>query len=240
MTTRTENIEVNFDLSLKKDLQENEVICPKCGGTGLQVSDNPFGLASDKDKYSEMFPHRKQTITGCSHCYNGVQRKCEHCNELLGRKGWCDCIGYKNKQAEKQHLKDLEKWNKALKTSVEEHLKEDYTYMLYLDNYDQFFEDIDDVIEFLRDEIEQGDLEVSDIDNMRLFKTNPMSLSFDAQSIIENATEELHENAYENTMKHVEELQQFLDTFAEKIKRSTLTYFPNFKESIVISPNDLK
>lgn len=240
MTTRTENIEVNFDLSLKKDLQENEVICPKCGGTGLQVSDNPFGLASDKGKYSEMFPHRKQTITGCSHCYNGVQRKCEHCNELLGRKGWCDCIGYKNKQAEKQHLKDLEKWNKALKTSVEEHLKEDYTYMLYLDNYDQFFEDIDDVIEFLRDEIEQGDLEVSDIDNMRLFKTNPMSLSFDAQSIIENATEELHENAYENTMKHVEELQQFLDTFAEKIKRSTLTYFPNFKESIVISPNDLK
>ena len=54
---RTEYIDVDFNLKLKKDLQEDEVICPKCGGTGLQVDDNPFGLKGENSRV--MFPYKK-------------------------------------------------------------------------------------------------------------------------------------------------------------------------------------
>ena len=69
MSIRTEQIDVSFNLKLQKDLQEHEIICSHCGGTGLQVDDNPFGI---KDKNSKIhFPYKQQTIKGCNHCYNG-------------------------------------------------------------------------------------------------------------------------------------------------------------------------
>ena len=84
---RTEYIDVDFNLKLQKDLQENEIICTHCGGTGLQVDNNPFGLRKEGEQpnYGKLFPYKKQTIVGCRHCYNGVQSKCLHCGEILGR-----------------------------------------------------------------------------------------------------------------------------------------------------------
>lgn len=40
---------------LRKDLAENEEICPKCKGVGLVIQDNPYGLKDDSDKKLAFF-----------------------------------------------------------------------------------------------------------------------------------------------------------------------------------------
>lgn len=239
MSIRTENVEVEFKLKLKKDLQDHEEICPKCGGTGLQVNDHPYGLKSEHGKHNEMFPYKKQTIMGCSHCYSGVQTKCQFCQQLMGRSSQCKCEGYQHEQDNKRAERDWERWNKAKKITLTELLKLNNDY-LYIDDWDEFY-DADDLHEKVHELIEDEELILEDIKDLRVYTTTIEKITLDAESILENACGNLHEDAYQRIDKsEIEELQEHLDKFAEKIQDDTRTYYPDWGTAVVLSPEDFK
>jgi len=228
MSIRTEYIDVSFNLKLQKDLQEHEVICSHCGGTGLQVDDYSFGLKGENSKV--LFPYKKQTIRGCSHCYTGVQSKCFHCGTILDRQHYqCDCEKTKYERIKERYEKDLEIWNKAKKISLAEAIKE-YT-MLYIDDHDEFVNS-DELEEWLA-EREDENLQPVDRKYLRIYGTQSLDLSMDASSIIEDACSDLHEDAMDNISdKDQEELQTLLNQWCENNKSGTTTYYANFKVGI--------
>jgi len=228
---RTEQIDVSFNLKLQKDLQEHEVICSHCGGTGLQVDDNPFGLRKEGERpdYGNLFPHKKQTIVDCRHCYSGVQNKCLHCNEILDRQKYqCDCEKSKYERDQMQYEKDLEIWNKAKKISFEE-ASEKYI-MLYIDNHDKFVNS-DELEDWLHDE----NFQLDEVKSLKVYGTHVIDISIDAYSVIEDACSDLHEDAMDNIGDTDEkELQDFLNKWCEKNKQGTTTYYADFNVGILL------
>jgi len=190
MTIRTEQIDVSFNLKLQKDLQEHEIICSHCGGTGLQVDNNPFGLKEENSKIH--LPYKQQTIVGCRHCYNGVQSKCLHCGKILDRgSSQCNCKQANLERLQERYNKDLETWNKAKKISFEE-VCEKYT-MLYIDCHDKYI-NVEDFEEWIHDKGYEED----EVHSLRVYGTYTMELTMDASDIIENSCSDLHEDAMDN------------------------------------------
>lgn len=65
-----------------------------------------------------------------------------------------------------------------------------------------------------------------------LWLCDNVDISIDADSIIENACEELHEEAEENIFRQDrEELQEFLDNWCKK-QTGTTTLYPNYKKYV--------
>jgi hypothetical protein len=231
---RTEHVDISFNLKLQKDLQEHEVICSHCGGSGLQIDDAPFGLRKEgiQPANTTRFPYKKQTIVGCRHCYNGIQKKCIHCGEILDRQKYqCDCIQAKYERNTKQFEKDLETWNKAKKISFNEAL-EKYA-MVYIENYDKYCS-TEDLLDYITD-IEYDYEKPIDKKSLWIYGTYTMELSLDADCILENACDNLHENAMNNiSSNEIRELQDLLDQWAEKIKEETTTYYADYKIGILL------
>jgi len=221
MPIKTEQIDVSFNLKLQKDLQEYEIICSHCGGTGLQVDDNPFGLKEENSKIH--FPYKQQTIRGCRHCYNGVQSKCLHCGEILNRSSYqCNCKETQQEHLKERHDKDLETWNKAKKISLEEAC-EKYT-MLYISDFDKFI-NTDEFEDWLHDK----NFQLDEVKSLKVYGTHVIDISIDAYSVIEDACSDLHEDAMDNIGDTDEkELQEFLDKWCEKNKQGTTTYYADF------------
>lgn len=230
MSIRTEYIDVDFNLRLKKDLQEHEVICSHCGGTGLQVDNNPFGLKSENSKVH--FPYKQQVIRGCNHCYTGVQKKCLHCDKILDRQHYqCDCDKAKQDRLQERYNKDLEIWNVAKKISLEESItKFD---MVYVDNYDRYFF-IDEFKEWLEDN-EDNEGNPIDRNGLRIYGTHSIDLSIDASNVIEDACSELHEDAMDNISdEDQKELQTLLDKWCKDNQAGTTTYYADYKIGILL------
>ena len=222
---RTEYIDVSFNLKLQKDLQEHEVICSHCGGTGLQVDDNPFGLKEENSKIH--FPYKQQTIRGCNHCYNGVQSKCLHCEKILTRgTSRCDCKQSNLERIQERYDKDLETWNKAKKISFEE-ASEKYE-MLYIDSHDEYI-NVEDFKEWIHDKGYEED----EVHSLRIYGTQSIDLSMDASNILEDTCSDLHEDAMDNISdEDQKELQVLLDKWCENNRQGTTTYYADFSVAI--------
>jgi len=221
MTIRTELVGVSFNLKLQKDLQEHEVICSHCGGTGLQIDDHPFGLKSENNKVH--FPYKQQTITGCRHCYRGVQSKCLYCGKILDRSSsQCNCEYVVQERIKERHDKDLETWNNAKKISFEE-ASEKYE-MLYSHSHDKYI-NVEDFEEWIHDK----GYEENEVASLRVYGTQAIELSIDAYDIIENACSDLHEDAMDNISdEDQKELQMLLDKWCEDNRAGTTTYYADF------------
>jgi len=228
MTIRTEHIDVSFNLKLQKDLQEHEVICSHCGGTGLQVDNNPFGIKEENSKIH--FPYKQQTIAGCNHCYNGVQSKCLHCGKILDRcTSQCDCEQYNQERLNERHNKDLETWNKAKKISYEQ-ATNDFI-MIYIDNYDKYLM-VDELEEWIENKESEADQSICR-EELRVYGTQSLDLSIDASSIIEDACSDLHEDSMDNISDEDQnELQELLDKWCENNRHGTTTYYADFNVGI--------
>lgn len=62
----SEYIQNLINVNLKKDLHDNEEVCPYCHGTGLTVVDNKYGLRNDPNKsYTNSFPYKHQALSFC-------------------------------------------------------------------------------------------------------------------------------------------------------------------------------
>lgn len=220
--------------TLEKDLQDNEEICPVCHGLGVVLDNNIYGIKGDTSEVAKksMFPYNHQAIKFCPNCFNGVIHLCRYCGKQI-RKGsidGCDCEQYKAKEEKEKRIKYQEKISKAEEIDIKDI---DSDMWFYDEQTDDYFSDIDYFVDAYKDSNEYE----SDEDMMNnlpevLWLTDPVNISMDADSIIESACEELHEDAYENISgEDRKELQDMLDEWCRK-QTGTKTVYPNYEKYV--------
>lgn len=214
---------------LKKDLQEHQILCPICKGTGLEIANQVYGLSNDPDK-SKHFPYSNQYIVGCQHCYSGVINLCEHCHSELPRfTTRCEC----EKAASIRHSDSLAKekvlWDKAIKLVSEDEIAKGMG-MYYSEHYpsnEGYFTEWEDFIDRWNDEHEPDEVRP-----VYVWGTTYTKLALDADSILENACDDLHDEALSN-IEDKDELQTFLDNWCAE-QKGTETYNADNKYAIKI------
>ena len=220
--------------TLNKDLQDDEIICPVCHGLGVKMWNNPYGIKGDTSEEAKrsMFPYKHQSLLPCPNCYNGVVNLCEYCGKQLPKgRLKCDCEQQKEKDEEEKRIKYQETIDKA--TEIE--LK-DTSYYIYDEQSDKYFTSEDEFAEhywdlYLDEEKEHGynfDEYFEKYVPKVLWNCEEIKLSIDADSIIDNACEELHEDARDNISEE-KELQEFLDKWCAK-QSGTTSYCPSYKD----------
>ena len=213
---------------LQKDLHDNEELCPYCHGTGMAITNNSYGLSEDPDRSRGHFPYKHQSITFCQHCWNGVIKRCPHCGSLMER-GYCNC---KESQRTK-HLEEARKKQEAMDNAPVIPKEElDKVECFYSESYgsnDGYFFDWDEFFECW--------FENSTPDSIRpeyVWTTEPVRMSIDAQNIIEQATDDLYEDASQDVSdKERKELQDFLDGWCKRCGVGT-TYYESHKYKVRI------
>lgn len=220
--------------TLEKDLQENEAICPVCHGLGVVKDNNIYGIKGDTSEAAKksMFPYNHQAIKFCPNCYNGVISLCQYCGKQIP-KGYidkCDCEQYKAKEKEEKIIKYQEKISKADEIDIKDIDSDMWFYDEQTDNY---FSDIGYFIDAYKDsdEYESDEEMINNLPEV-LWLTDPVDISMNADSIVESACEELHEDAYENISgEDMGELQHMLDEWCKK-QIGTRTVYPNYKKYV--------
>lgn len=211
-----------------KDLQDDEIICPVCHGTGLAIDDNVYGLKNDPDK-SAWFPYKHQSITSCRNCYNGVLKTCKHCGKVLNRTQYrCECDGSKAERQAEQDKKEQERFDKAIKMTPQEYGEKYPNNMIVYG--DEFYADIDNLLEDL----------YYDYDELFEFPkyvwgTKKIRAEIDTDSAIERALEDTYEDA-SFCDKAEEELFDFINQWNEKYG---LDYYVE-SNIVVFLPEELK
>lgn len=209
-----------FPAELEKDLSDNERICPTCHGLGMVVDDNIFGLKGDNSELGKKyrFPYKKQALSFCPDCFNGVQEICPYCKKpYLKYRTSCDCPGAKE---EKERIEE-EKYNKLISNAKEVNV-DCVENMLYCKEDDVFYENVDDFFDRWYDDMPRP---------QRLWVTSKVELSIDAANVIEDACSELHEDAVDCC--DYKELQEMLDKWCSE-QKGTTTYYPNYTEYVTI------
>ena len=209
---------------LEKDLQEDEVVCEHCRGTGLEIADNIYGIHGDTTHIGLHFPYKHQSLKFCRFCYNGVQRKCPNCGSLRGRSDReCPCGIGEKKRSEDWERKEKELWENAEKIPINEAWGK-YR-CLYVETIDQYVFDDGE----LDDLIEEYELDKSAI---RIYATTEVQVHISAESVIEAACENLHDNADEHC--DVKSLQVALNDWCDQ-QKGTATYYPDYCVGIIIA-----
>jgi hypothetical protein len=183
--------------------KENEKLCDTCGGTGW--------LYNNENGY----------IIKCRNCYDGVIHLCPICKAEV--RGACMSDGCVNRRFTE---KEQANYNKAIKVNIED-VPPEHVEMLYSESYgynDGYFNEFEELIDFCKD----AEVEIPEY----VWSTTKMTLSMDAASIIENACEELHEDAYQN-INGEKELQEFLDAWCAK-QSGTDSYMVDYKYAIKV------
>lgn len=227
----TEEIKNILPGTLEKDLMDNEIICPACQGLGIVLANNVYGIKGDTSEVAKksMFPYNHQAIKFCPNCYNGVIRLCEYCGNPLPRgRLKCDCEQQRVKDKEEKRIKYQETIEKAKEVDIEF-----VSTYLYDEQTDHYFAEIEDFVDEYKDDTEfENDEEMLENLPEVLWVCSKAEISMDADWIIENACEELHEDARDNISdKEEKELQEFLDKWCEK-QTGTTTYYPCYKEYV--------
>lgn len=219
---------------IEKDLQDDEEICNVCNGLGVVLSNNIYGIKGDTTETAKksMFPYNHQAIKFCPNCFNGVVRLCQYCGKQI-RKGsidYCDCEQYQEKEKEKKRIKYQEKISKAEEVNIK-YIESDMWF--YDEQTDDYFSDIESFVDSYKDfdEYESDEEMIKNLPEV-LWLTDPVDISMDADSIIESACEELHEDASENISgDDRKELQNMLDEWCGK-QTGTRTVYPNYKKYV--------
>ena len=215
---RQETRRVKIVFELKKDLQEDEVICEHCHGTGLEIADNRYGIRGDITHVGVRFPYKNQSLTFCRFCINGVLRKCPSCGSVCNRTGKCPC-GCDEKEREERLKKESdERWEKADKIPLEEAWSFG---CLYVDDVDRYVFNEDE----LDDLIEEYELE-----NPRIYGTVELGIQIDAVDVIEGACNGLHEDAASQC--DAKGLQAIIDEWGKKQTGAT-TYVPHYRMGVL-------
>ena len=215
--TDNEYIERLINASLEKDLCDGEEICQVCHGTGLIISNNIYGLSDDPDR-SVMFPYKKQALSFCQNCYNGVVQRCKLCGEIMPRgRLKHDCDAQKKLDREERERKEKEKEENAPAATQE---MIDECAMFYSDYFsysDGYFEDWDSFFDDWADKHAPEDPKPE-----WAWITEPIKMHIDADSVLEMATEDLYEDAEADISDDKrKELQNYLDEFCKTCGVST-------------------
>lgn len=216
------------NISLKKDLYDNEEVCSFCKGTGLVIAKSPYGLTSDPNK-TTMFPYSHQSLTFCPHCFNGIIHRCKLCGEIIER-------GYTKHNCEQQRELDRKEYEIRRANKLKEAelisptMLKDMEYF-FSDDYgenDGFFTEWEDFFEYWSSEHEPTDQKPEYV-----WSTESVEMSMDAGQLIENATEDLYEDAYYNISDtKIKELQEYLDKWCSECGVGKTYYEGKYKVRI--------
>lgn len=224
-----ETVKKMFPKELIKDLQDNERICPTCHGLGMRLENNVYGIRGDTSEAAkrERFPYKHQALSFCPDCYNGVQKLCEYCKEPFKQKGYwhCDCEGFKKAEEEKR----IAKWNEII-SKAKEVQESDVETMLYCEEFEKYYDNVDDFFDNWDNDCDDDCTKPE-----RLWVCSVKEISIDADYIIENACDDLHEDASENC--DYGSLQKALDDWC-KVQSGTTTYYPSHKQYVKIDWNE--
>lgn len=219
-----------LNASLHKDLCEDEEICPWCHGTGLVITNNPYGLDGDPDRKAGMFPYKHQSITFCPHCYNGVIHRCKFCGEYIPKEFLRhDCEQQRaidRKSAAEKERKEMD----AAKEYPPEALG-DFG-MCYYESYPHdngYFMDWDSFFDWWGSECE------GECDRPKyVWGTEKTEMSMDADSIIEDAVQDLYEDAEDSISgEKRKKLQSLLNEWCAGCGVGT-TYMESHKSKVRI------
>lgn len=226
---------VTINYELKKDLQEDEIVCEHCHGTGLEIADNVYGIRGDITHIGVHFPYKHQSISFCKHCYNGVLKLCPGCGKPRSKSQYdCSCGFYDRKRRSDSNKKDWETWNKAKKISQNEAFEQ--FKCLYIDNMDRYVFDEGDLECAIDDYLYDDGDENTNVLDLRVYGTTEAQISLDADSIVSSACEDLHEDAYERC-DDIDGLQKLLDEWCEK-QTGTGTFYPDTKIGVILKERD--
>ena len=218
--------------TLEKDLTDNEKICPVCQGFGIIKRDFPFGVKnnSGSDWYNNEY------FALCPNCYFGVVKLCEFCERPLSKNTRrCDCDEYKKHETEKIKKNNQKMINRAIEVEPK-----DVSTYLYDEETGRYYAEVEDFVDELQEEWIDGDAAFWDsfddyFENTIpkvLWVTEYMQMSMDATTIVEEACEELHEDALDNVgSEDINELQKYLNEWCKK-QSGTGTYYPCYREYI--------
>lgn len=221
-----EAVQKSFPKFLIKDLTEYERICPVCNGLGMRIADNIYGIKGDNSEAGRkyLFPYKHQALSFCQSCFNGVQRLCPYCGQPYKNQGYmyCDCEGQKKADEEER----IKKWNEKVAKAVAVD-KKDVDTMLYCEEFDEYYATVDDFFEdYVCNREEDGDERP-----VRLWVCSIEKIHIDADSVVDNACQELYEDAYEQC--DIGGLQNLLDAWC-KDQTGATTYYPCYKQYVEI------
>lgn len=225
-------------VSLTKDLHGDEAICPTCHGLGLRVVDNIYGLSDDPDKTAGQFPYKHQSLVFCPSCYNGVVHICPDCGKQLPR-GYpkCSCAAEQRRQREQKKREYQETLQKAQKhESYELGSKFIMAYSDYTEHHNEgYFSDWQEFFDAWHDFVasrEEDGIQVTERPEY-VWGTEQITLQLDAGSIIEQACEEMYEDAMSDIgTAAINELQAYLDTW--EYRYGVKSYLVDHKHAIKI------
>jgi hypothetical protein len=208
---------------LVKDLQDDEVVCEHCKGTGLRIEDNNYGIQGERSR--NPFPYTHQSISFCQYCYNGIQHKCSFCGKVLERGSYeCNCEGYKKEQLNKEIIKYNESIAKAEKIKFADYEG------LFLD--DERAIDKETFADNLYYKIRSGE----DYPNVVFGTEKEPVMSIDFNDIISSACED---DGYEDMSEcldydGVEEIQTLIDKWVDKQGDSNYCYYETGKIAVLL------
>lgn len=219
--------------TLEKDLKDNEEICSVYHGLDIIKKDYSFEFEENKNP-SKVNWYDNEYFVWCPNCYFGVIKKCEFCGRILPKSRLkCDCEQQRAEDEKERRIKYQETINRAKEISLK-----DAAYYIYDEESGKYFADEDEFAEYYWQEYLDGSGGCENFDdfflNMRFQKYYGIALKqkmfLDAAGIIENACDELYEDARDN-ISDEKELQVFLDKWCEK-QAGITSYYPNYKEYV--------
>ena len=232
----TDEIKKILPVTLEKDLQDDEIICPVCHGFGILKQDYRFGVKEDDtEKAFKLNWYDNEYLTLCPNCYFGRIKTCKYCGKPLQKQtNRCSCDGYRKQEAEEKRIRYQETINKAKEVDVDS-----VTTYLYDEQTDHYFSEIEDFVNEYKDstEFENDEEMIANLPEV-LWVCTKEEITMDAGQIIEDACEELHEDARDCiSNKDEKQLQEFLDKWCEKQSEKqseTTTYYPCYKEYVKV------
>lgn len=197
---------IGMKIELKtKTPKQGEEICNVCGGTGW------------------MYNKEYGTIIKCKDCYDGVITVCEKCGKPT--RGSCNSYNCVIDRAKKREEERLSKAIKANYEDVPAEHKEMMYHELFPNNYG-YFSDFEEFVEYCEGE----GIELP----AYVWSTEKTKLTIDADSIVSNACDELHEDAYDNIGEaDIKELQELLNNWCSK-QTGTDTYSVDYRYAITL------
>lgn len=228
-----------FSGTLEKDLMENEAICPVCDGTGVVKRNNVYSIKDDTSETAKgnLFPYNHQSLGPCPNCYNGVIKLCEFCGKQISREyiNRCNCEQYKENEANKKRIRYQETIDKAKKIGWDS--ASEY---VYDEKSNRFFSDEDEFADYYWDLYQCGDHGYQNFDEYFeneipkvLWDCEKTRIKINAESIAQDACEDLHEDAYSN-IDGLNELQSYLDAWCDK-QSGTTTFYPCYSSYIEVT-----
>lgn len=212
-----------------KDLHGDEEICENCHGIGIVLVDNVYGLKDDPYRTS-LFPYTHQSLSFCPKCFNGVVHRCSLCGEIMPRgRTKCDCEKQREIDLKEREDKIREQFEKAPLLPKDKLSDYEYFYSECYTSNNGYFRDFDEFFEDWHEEHEDTDEKPEYV-----WVTKAEKMSMDAYNIVQNAVEDLYEDAFDYVDNDkLEALQEYLDGFCDNCGVGE-TYYESHKYKVRI------